>query len=456
MKTCLGATAAIAVLAAVGVNVAFQRMRAARIPPPHLQGHPLIYERGLIPPELGEALLARVQQLSDFPTNVNDLTFYKTRHEHIGEAIPSVNGSCAHPFLTPSSDRSLCVLPGRIDVGRAYVLSGGLEGLKESHATLVSRVQSFGRYHFMADPSSVFPEASQLFDLPQFRRLAAAVCPPHAQVLDPFQFNFIAQVPGQTVAAHTDAPYFWGADRFTVPQWLLAVMVASNLFSQQFIDQVQVVAYIHRWHDDNHSKAGEFAYWADGSGVPAYVPAEPLSGSAVDGSKVVHAAAVFQPGVRPPVLDKSKRNMLHFAPAASSSGSGGVQDGSWLLLSDEEEVQRYATDELRFSVVYRARCFESEAAKHAYAGQDRGNATHTGDMMPLEDILETLSEDMVLRRVVSDRRELSRLSRLDLALKLLDTYIKYPLSHTAAVPVNYCALKLVLPPALAWPLDYVC
>lgn len=37
---------------------------------------------------------------------------------------------------------------------------------------------------------------------------------------DPFQFNFILSVPGQTVALHLDAPYFLGATRFQVPQWL--------------------------------------------------------------------------------------------------------------------------------------------------------------------------------------------------------------------------------------------
>ena len=35
-----------------------------------------------------------------------------------------------------------------------------------------------------------------------------------------FQFNFILSVPGQTVALHLDSPYFLGATRFQVPQWL--------------------------------------------------------------------------------------------------------------------------------------------------------------------------------------------------------------------------------------------
>jgi hypothetical protein len=47
-------------------------------------------------------------------------------------------------------------------------------------------------------------------------------------------------VPGQTVAMHLDAPYFWGASRVSVPQWLLVSMVFSGLFQDKFVDQVQV------------------------------------------------------------------------------------------------------------------------------------------------------------------------------------------------------------------------
>jgi hypothetical protein len=39
---------------------------------------------------------------------------------------------------------------------------------------------------------------------------------------------------------HLDAPYFWGASRVSVPQWLLVSMVFSGLFQDKFVDQVQV------------------------------------------------------------------------------------------------------------------------------------------------------------------------------------------------------------------------
>jgi hypothetical protein len=45
------------------------------------------------------------------------------------------------------------------------------------------------------------------------------------------------------VALHIDGAYFVGATRFEYPQWLLAAMVFSGLFADDFVDQVQVVGY---------------------------------------------------------------------------------------------------------------------------------------------------------------------------------------------------------------------
>jgi hypothetical protein len=82
-----------------------------------------------------------------FPCNTDDVKFYHAAREDIGEAVPLTDAKegCKHPFLVPNNNRTLCVLPGRIDIGRHFVLTGGLQGLKESHERLVSRILSFGR-----------------------------------------------------------------------------------------------------------------------------------------------------------------------------------------------------------------------------------------------------------------------------------------------------------------------
>jgi hypothetical protein len=44
-----------------------------------------------------------VKEMKDFPTNTNDLKFYKTMHEHIGEARPIAANGCEHPYLVLSN-----------------------------------------------------------------------------------------------------------------------------------------------------------------------------------------------------------------------------------------------------------------------------------------------------------------------------------------------------------------
>jgi len=433
-------TLAIAVVAVVA-GLYFQPR--ANIPS-HLLHHKLVYQENFIPSDVGDHLLDLIKGFKEFRTNANDLTFYgrKMTHEHIGEAIPiGPNGTCDHPFLMPSTDKKECVLPGRIDVGRHYILSGGPEGLKESYYKLVSRVQSFGRYTFDLKP---YPVVQQLFNNKSFLDVAQAVCPEGKKHLDPFQFNFISQIPGQTVAMHVDAPYMWGATRFQFPQWLLASMVFSGLFQDRFINQVQVVGYVHRWQDPEGTRQGEFIYWDDENPTPKREKPLPLAGSAVDGSKVIHAAIVYQPNVVTPFLDKSKNIVLQYRDA---------QSDVWELKADDEVLQEFKTDDLRISVVYRARCFKDaeEAQKFKDYPEEK--------MMTLDHVLSTLGGDLVKRgRITAEQldyymkgtapeyKDLSE-ARLAFALKIMDEFIKYPLAakEDAVIPVNYCAVDRLVP-----------
>lgn len=152
LRACTGGVVVVACL----VYAAIEYVRRPHIPA-HLLGHPIVVVPDLLTPEQGAGLLSLVKRLKDYPVVTNaEGGFYNVTHEHIGEAQPaSFGGRCAHPYLVPSADRTLCILPGRVDVGRHLLLSGGADGLKERHASIVSRVLSFMRYHF--DPQA-FPE----------------------------------------------------------------------------------------------------------------------------------------------------------------------------------------------------------------------------------------------------------------------------------------------------------
>ena len=235
-------------------------------------------------------------------------------------------------------------------------------------------------------------------------------------------------MPGQTVDEHLDAPYFWGATRFQLPQWLLVTMVFSGLFTDRFVHQVQVVGYYHRWSDVAR-RSGDFVYWDRNDAVPSRMPAEPLAGNVVDGSKTVHAASIYFPDRKAPALDKSADSELRYDSARDR----------WELVSNGATIATYATDDLRMTIVYRARCFanQSEAERFRNLPDEQ--------YLTLDYILDTLHADLVRRGRLD--HSMPRPDALSFALLLLEEYVKYPFAAAQAsvIPYNYCALSKIAP-----------
>ena len=225
----------------IAVVAGLYTMERASIPP-HLSNHAVRLVPELIQNQTAVELLELIKQFGEFTSNVDQSKAqgFRPKYEDIG-AFQDINpdGTCEHKFLFPNPPKDRCVLPQRVDIGKHFIMTGGVDGAKELYKDLVDRVSSFGRYTFIEDIDK-YPPVKTLFDSAKFQNAAKSVCPADKQFLDPFQFNFIIQVPGQTVALHIDSPYFWGADRFSFPQWFLVAMVFSNLFREKFVDQVQV------------------------------------------------------------------------------------------------------------------------------------------------------------------------------------------------------------------------
>lgn len=184
------------------------------------------------------------------------------------------------------------------------------------------------------------------------------------------------------------------------------------------VGQVQTVAYLHNWTDE---REGKFVFYTDNGDAKSMEPL-PRSANVVDGSKVVHAATVYKRSAKMPQLKTVDQNTLDY-----------LGNDRWMLRSSGQDRKELTTDDLRISVVYRARCFRDREEAEAFKNQS--------EFLTLESVLATLRRDLERRGVAAPS------NAFDLGLTLLRTYVRYPLApaRVAAIPYNYCALPRLFP-----------
>lgn len=206
-------------------------------------------------------------------------------------------------------------------------------------------------------------------------------------------------VPGQELAIHTDVPEFRGANRKVMPQWLLVAMHHSGLFEPWRMPIATGVAWFH------DCEGGEFAYYPDGA-FGAAVAHQVASNTAL----VFDADSVFH-GV-----DRIASMHDDMPPLKPGMHLVYDHDRQWAVLADDgaTEIARYKWDELRFSVSWKAYCFEDEAER------DRWRSS-----------TDDLQLDVVLNRFIADLRARERIlgpipSQSELALLIIDEYIVFP------------------------------
>jgi hypothetical protein len=204
-------TASLSKLACVAplVVILYLRLFLVRINiPEHLLNHSYGVDTEFLDANTVRRLM-ELTRLHELPSNNRDTQFYtrEVEHEDIGEVTPlTPKGDCSqHMLLVPNTNKSGCVLPSRIDVARHFIISGGVGGNKERVQMGISRLLSFGRYMFNLTD---YPVAKQLFESPKFAKAALEICPADKQFLDPVQFNFIVQVPGQSVVRRSGRECF--------------------------------------------------------------------------------------------------------------------------------------------------------------------------------------------------------------------------------------------------------
>ncbi|HEX7131275.1 MAG TPA: hypothetical protein VF228_01795 [Iamia sp.] len=233
-------------------------------------------------------------------------------------------------------------------------------------------------------------------------RLADAARRVHGRaVVEPAIAYANLMVPGQELAVHTDVPEFRGADRKHLPQWLLVVMHHSGLFERWRLPIATGIAW---FHDSDH---GALAFWPDGPKAPKDEHRIRANTALVlDTDTVFHGVdrvTTDEAAVVPPV-----------SPDSTLEPAGGVGDPWVLRSSDGTETARYAWDELRFSVSWKAYDFAVEAERAAWrAGTDD---------LDEDRIVDTLVADLAARGAATP--DVAR--DADLGLLLIDTYVRFP------------------------------
>ena len=288
-------------------------------------------------------------------------------------------------------------LPQRYDAARNFVRTGGRFARDEPAAMLAARTNYF-REEYAYGLQGLIDGIDGFLHHEAFVEAARALF--DRRVVEPAIVFANLMVPGQELAVHTDVPEFRGCNRKVMPQWLLVAMHHSGLFEAW---RMPIATGVSWYHD---CSGGEFAYWPDGAANEAVAHAVRR-----DTALVLDADSVFHGVDR---VASSNNDIAPLKPGMALAFAGG---GEWVVRDGDEEVARYRWDQLRFSVSWKAYCFEDEAEQVAWR-------EHADD----------LTIDAVVARFVDDLRERGRLDDSpvtvgpELGQLIIDEYIKFPAS----------------------------
>jgi hypothetical protein len=286
-------------------------------------------------------------------------------------------------------------LAQRYDAAANFVRTGGRFGRREDVRLAAARTNYFRETYFYGehscspgieafrDDAGLRAAARQLHDRPV---IVPAIV--YANIL----------LPGQELAVHTDVPEFRGANRRIVPQWLLVVMRHSELFEGWRMPIATAIAYF------GDAEGGDLAYYPEGPDGPAAVyPPRHNTAALLDTDTVFH-------GVDRVAGDDAP--LARLRPGLRLHHDG---DRRWTVRGADGEVAAdYGTDDLRYSVSWKAYCFADEAERVAWAEHH--------DDLSLDRILATLEADL------RDRGRLDgpRPGAADFGKLLIDTYVRFP------------------------------
>jgi hypothetical protein len=292
-------------------------------------------------------------------------------------------------------------LPQRFDAAFNFVKTGGRFARQEPLAALAARTNYFRETYAYGEKLHA-PEIEPFHHFEGFLEAAREI---HGRPLVRPAISYAnLLVPGQELAVHTDVPEFRGMSRMNTPQWLLVVMHHSGLFEGWRIPIATAVSYF------GSCRGGAFVFYPDGGeGAPRTLTARHNTAVVLDTDSVFHGVDRVEEDATPLPELRPGMQLVREGPDRWRVGP-----------ADGEALARYRDDQLRFSISWKAYCF-------ADAAEERAVRDHTDDVTR-EEALETLRAD--LRR--HGREPQASGSPRDLALRLVDEYVKFPPARAEA------------------------
>ncbi|PRQ07248.1 hypothetical protein [Enhygromyxa salina] len=289
----------------------------------------------------------------------------------------------------------------RHDVFRNFLRTGGVSGRSVDLRDISDRTNFFRAtfaYGQRVDVPGVEPYLHS-------ERLAQAAADLYdAPVVEPAIVFVNLMLPGQELGPHADVPEFRGLSRDDVPEWLLVVMHHSGLFADERVPIATAVSWF------GHAAGGAFCYWPDGPAGPRrQIATHDNHAVLLDTDTVFHAVA---PITR---RDPSERPLLEIGVRVAWS----AEHERWLVTFQGNELLRLHRDEVRVSLSWKARCFQSEA--------ERDHVTHAkqrGEGLSLDTVLSRLRQDLHQRGQLASPD--ASLDERALIVTLLDTYLNFP------------------------------
>jgi hypothetical protein len=283
-------------------------------------------------------------------------------------------------------------LAQRYDAAVNFVRTGGRFARKEPTKVLAARTNYFRETYAYGE--EILAPGIEPFRIHDSLRDAARALHGRDVIVPAIVYANIL-LPGQELAVHTDVGEFRGANRKVLPQWLIVVMHHSGLFDAWRMPIATGISYF------GGGEGGDLAYYPDGpDGGAVTLTARHNTAIVLDTDSIFHGVDRVE-GDDTAIMEMRPGMRLH----------GGA---AWTVRDGDRVVASYSSDEIRFSVSWKAYCFADERERLAWD-------SHSDDLT-LETILDTLERDLRARGRLTGARPADR----ELGLLLIDEYVRFP------------------------------